>query len=111
MLKGLGDLTNLMKNAREIQSKVESLKEALAETETEGLGGGGLVRIRGRGDGTVLSVSIADELIAKADRQMIEDLTLAALTHFQQKLTDLRKEKLSELTGGLGLPPGLNLGL
>ncbi|MCA9440840.1 MAG: YbaB/EbfC family nucleoid-associated protein, partial [Candidatus Omnitrophica bacterium] len=51
MLKGLGDLANIMKNAKDIQSKVEEMKNSLAELEVEGLGGGGLVRIKGKGDG------------------------------------------------------------
>jgi nucleoid-associated protein EbfC len=111
MLKGLGDLANLMKNAKEIQGKVESLKESLAQIEAEGLGGGGLVRVKGRGDGTVVSVTIDEELAKKGDRQMLEDLTLAAFNSFQQALADVRKEKMADLTGGLGLPQGMDFGL
>ena len=111
MLKSLGDLTNLMKSAREIQGKVEALRSSLAQTEVEGLGGGGLVRIKGRADGVVLSISFDESLAKSGDRQMLEDLTLAAVNHFQRKLIDVRKEKLSELTGGLELPPGMDIGL
>jgi len=111
MLKGLGDLANLMKNAREIQSKVEEMKNSLAEIEVEGLGGGGLVRIRGKGDGTIVSLTFDEATYAKGDRELMEDLVMAAFNHFNQRLNEIRKEKISEVTGGLGLPGGMDFGL
>jgi hypothetical protein len=111
MLKGFGDLANLIKNARDIQQKVETLKSSLAEVPAEGISGGGLVRIRGRGDGTVLSVVLDEATVKSGDKEMLEDLVLTALNSFNQNLAALRKEKISELTGGLGLPPGMDFGL
>lgn len=111
MFKGLGDLANLIKGARDVQQKVDALKKSLAEIPAEGAAGGGLVRIRGRGDGTVLDVSIDDLTLKSGDKDMLEDLILAALNSFNQNLAELRKEKFSELTQGLGLPPGMELGL
>jgi DNA-binding YbaB/EbfC family protein len=111
MFKGLGDLANLVKNARDIQQKIESMKQSLAAVTAEGVSGGGLVRIQGRGDGIVLSVNIDPSVFQGGDADMLEDLILAAINSYNQKLADLRKEKLTELTGGMGLPPGLDLGL
>lgn len=111
MLKGFGDLANLMKNARDIQTKVEEMKNSLAVIEVEGLGGGGLVRVKGRGDGTVQSVSFDEETYAKGDRELMEDLVMSAFNQFNQKLNEARKAKLSEITGGLGLPGGMDFGL
>jgi len=111
MLKGLGDIASLMKGAREIQEKMKSFKESLTQVQIEGLGGGGLVRVQGRADGCVLSVVLDEGMVAKGDKAMIEDLTLAAVNSFQQKVGEIRKEKLTELTGGIGLPPGMDLPL
>lgn len=111
MFKGLGDLASLVKNARDIQQKIESMKQSLANTTAEGVSGGGLVRIQGRGDGTVLSVTIDPATVQSGDIDMLEDLILAAINSFNLKLADLRKEQLTELTGGMGLPPGLDLGI
>ncbi|MCA9414322.1 MAG: YbaB/EbfC family nucleoid-associated protein [Candidatus Omnitrophica bacterium] len=111
MLKGLGDLANIMKNAKDIQSKVEEMKNSLAELEVEGLGGGGLVRIKGKGDGTITSLTFDEATFAKSDKQLMEDLTLAAFNNFNEKLNEKRKEKISEVTGGLGLPAGMDFGL
>ncbi len=111
MFKGLGDLASLVKNARDIQQKIESMKQSLANATAEGVSGGGLVRIQGRGDGTVLSVSLDPATVQSGDIDMLEDLVLAAINSFNLKLAEMRKEKLAELTGGMGLPPGLDLGL
>lgn len=111
MFKGLGDLANLMKNAQEIKGKLEGFKTTLASIEVEGASGGGMVRIKGRGDGTVLSVEIDEATVAKADRALLQDLLMAAMNHFQEKLNEARKEKMTELSGEMGLPPGMDLGL
>ncbi len=111
MLKGLGDIANLMKNARDIQSKVEEMKKSLADIEVEGLGGGGLVRMKGKGDGTITSLSFDEATFAKGDQELMEDLVLAAFNNYNQKLNEMRKDKISEVTGGLGLPEGMDFGL
>ena len=111
MLKGFGDLANLMKNARDIQSKVEEMKASLTELDVEGLGGGGLVRIKGKGDGTIRSLTFDEATFSKGDKELMEDLALAAFNNFNQKLSQARKEKIAEVTGGLGLPAGMDFGL
>lgn len=111
MFKGLGDLAGLVKNARDIQEKVQTLKASLAEAMAEGVSGGGLVRIQGKGDGTILAVRIDEQTAKGGDVDLLQDLVLAAINNYNQKLAELRREKLSELTGGLGLPPGFDLGL
>lgn len=111
MFKGLGDLSNIMKNARDIQGKIEELRQSLAAVAVEGSAGGGMVKIQGRGDGTVTAVLFDDGMVAKGDKAMLEDLTQSAIHSFQEKVNDVRKEKLSEMTGGLNLPPGFDFGL
>jgi len=109
MLKGFGDVANLIKNARQIQDQVSTLKETLAKFEAEGVAGGGLVRIKGRGDGVILSVHIDEQTFSDGDHSMLEDLVAAAINSYQEKLTALRKDKLGELAKGMGLPPGMDL--
>ena len=111
MFKSLGDLGNLMKSARDIQGKIEEFKQTLAQIPVEGSAGGGMVKIQGRADGTVTAVVFEETMIAKGDKAMLEDLTQSAIHAFQEKVNDVRKSKLSELTGGLNLPPGLDFGL
>ena len=111
MFKGLGDLTNLMKSAQDIQGKIEEFKKSLSETPVEAMAGGGMVKIQGRADGTVISVVFEEAMVSKGDKAMLEDLTQSAIHAFQEKINDIRKEKLSEMTGGLNLPPGMDLGL
>lgn len=111
MFKGFGDIAGLIKNARDIQQKIEELKSSLGTIPVEGVSGGGLVRIQGRGDGTILSVKLDPATVQSGDVEMLEDLVQAALAAFQNNMTAARKEKVSELTGGLNLPPGLDLGL
>jgi DNA-binding YbaB/EbfC family protein len=111
MFKGIGDLAGLVKNAREIQLKLDTLRQSLAEETAEGVAGGGMVRIQGKGDGTVLAVNLDRSLVQAGDAEMLEDLVLTAMNSFNQKLADLRREKVIELTGGMGLPPGFDLGL
>jgi hypothetical protein len=70
-----------------------------------------MVKIQGRGDGTVTAVVFDEGMVAKGDKAMLEDLTQSALHAYQEKVNEARKEKLSELTGGLNLPPGFDFGL
>jgi DNA-binding YbaB/EbfC family protein len=100
-----------MKSAREIQGKIEDFKGTLSQTPVEALSGGGMVRIQGRADGTVTSVVFDEKTFQTGDQAMLEDLIQSAFNAFQQKVGEVRKEKLGELTGGLNLPPGMDLGL
>jgi DNA-binding YbaB/EbfC family protein len=111
MFKGLSDLAGLMKNAQEIKGKLETFKASLAETPVEGMSGGGMIRIKGRADGTVISVELDEATVSRGDKEMLEDLMAAAMNHFQEKVGEIRKEKMVELSSGLGLPAGMDLGL
>ncbi len=105
-MKNLGAM---MKQAQEMQAKMAEMQERLANTEIEGSSGGGLVRVTLTGKSQVRKVKIDPSLIADGDVDVIEDLILAAFNDARGKIEAMLAEKMSELTGGLPLPPDLQL--
>ena len=104
-MKGLGQL---MKQAQQMQANVEKAQAELAALEVEGQSGGGMVKIRITCKHEVRSVSIEDSLFGD-DKDMLEDLIVAALNDANRKIEATVQERMSALTGGLQLPPGMKL--
>ncbi|MEE9544033.1 MAG: YbaB/EbfC family nucleoid-associated protein [Rhodospirillales bacterium] len=105
-MKNLGAM---MKQAQEMQAKMAEMQERLANTEIEGSSGGGLVRVTLTGKSQVRKVKIDPSLMADGDVEVIEDLVVAAFNDARGKIETMLAEKMSELTGGLPLPPDLQL--
>ncbi len=105
-MKNLGAM---MKQAQEMQTKMAEMQESLAVMEAEGASGGGMVRVRLNGKSEVLAVSIDPGLMVPDDREVLEDLIVAAFKDAKSKVETMVQEKMSELTGGLKLPPGMQL--
>ncbi len=99
-LLGLGDL---MKKAQQMQAEMERL---LGERRVEGSAGGGMVTAVANGRGELISLRIDPEA-AGEDREMLQDLVVAAVNDALHKARDLMAQEVARLTGGLGLPPGL----
>jgi DNA-binding YbaB/EbfC family protein len=93
-----------MKQAQEIGGKMQALQEELKVKRATGAAGGGLVEVEVNGLGDVLGVRIDPALIAKGDREMIEDLLPAAINAAQRKAKQLHAEAMQALTGGIPLP-------
>jgi nucleoid-associated protein EbfC len=107
VFKGLGNLANLpalLKQAQEMGTKMQALGEELKTKRASGSSGGGLVEVEVNGVGEVLAVRIDPTLIAKQDREMIEDLLPAAFNAAAQKAKQLHAEAMASLTGGMQLP-------
>lgn len=104
-MKGLGQL---MKQAQQMQASVEKAQAELAALEVEGQSGGGMVKIRITCKHEVRGVSIEDSLFGD-DKDMLEDLIVAALNDANRKIEAAVQERMSALTGGLQLPPGMKL--
>ena len=104
MSGSFGDMGNLLKQAQEMQRKLDEARAKLKSEVVEGTGGGGVVRAEVNGDGEVLAVHIDEKVVASGDRSMIEDLVLAALRDGIGQAERLRKERMSAVTGGLNLP-------
>lgn len=104
-MAGLGDM---MKQAREMQEKMASLQAELAEMTVTGESGAGMVRVTMTGRHDVRDVTIDPSLIGD-DKDMLEDLLAAAVNDAVRRVEQAHQEKMSELTSGMALPPGMKL--
>ncbi len=102
------DLGSLMKQAQKMQSQMQKAQEELASLEVTGEAGGGMVRLRMTCKHEVRQVSIDPALLGD-DREMLEDVLVAAFNDALRKVERTVQEKLGGVTAGLGLPPGLKL--
>ena len=103
-----GGLGNLMKQAQKMQADMQKAQEELANIEVNGAAGGGLVKVVMTGKHEVRRVTIDDSLLAD-DKDMLEDLVAAAMNDAVHKLEAVSQEKMSGMTAGLNLPPGIKL--
>lgn len=103
------NLTDMMKQAQALQSRMQDLQAELDMAEVEGTSGGGLVRVTMTGKGVVKSVSIAPELMKEDEREILEDLIVAAASDAKTKAEHLATEKMKSIAGGLPIPPGFGL--
>ena len=103
------DLMKMMKQAQEIQGRMQKMQEDLAGLEVEGQSGAGLVRVTLNGKFEARAIKIDPSLIKPDEREILEDLILAAFQDAKSKAEAAAQAKMQELTGGLQLPPGLKL--
>ena len=101
-LDGLGDI---MKQAQQMQEKMQNLQEEIARSEVQGEAGAGLVKITMTGRHDVKRVSIDDSLFGE-DKEVLEDLIAAAVNDAVRRVEQNQKDKMAELTAGMPLPPG-----
>lgn len=104
-----GQLGNLMRQAQQMQENMKRLQDELAKAEVTGESGAGLVKVTLSGKHQAHRVQI-DPAALKEDKEFLEDLVAAAINDAEQKVEALAREKMAQATGGLNLPPGLNLG-
>ena len=105
----MADFLGLMKQAAELKSKMESMQAELDQIEVTGTSGGGLVSVTLSGKGEMNSVKIDDTLIKPSEKEIVEDLIVAAHADARRKAETLLQEKMKDVTGGLPLPPGMKL--
>ena len=103
------DLMKMMKQAQEIQGRIQQMQEDLASLLVEGQSGGGLVKVTLNGKMEARGVKLDPSLLKPEDAEMLEDLILAAFQDAKTKAEQASQAKMQELTGGLPLPPGLKL--
>jgi nucleoid-associated protein EbfC len=106
----MADFLGMMKQAAQLQSKMQAMQDELGQVEVEGISGGGLVSVRMTAKMEVKSVKIDPSLIKPDEGEILEDLLVTALGDARRKAEAAMQEKMASLTGGLGLPPGLGLG-
>ena len=103
------DLMSMMKQAKELQERMQQMQAELDTVEVEGASGGGLVSVRVTAKGETKAVRIDPSLMKADEVEILEDLLVAALGDARVKAERVMQEKMSALTGGLPLPPGLKL--
>ncbi|MCL5042322.1 MAG: YbaB/EbfC family nucleoid-associated protein [Gammaproteobacteria bacterium] len=103
-----GGMAGLMKQAQEMQEKMQKMQQELANAEVTGQSGAGMVSVVMNGRHDVRRVSIDDRLMSE-DKEIIEDLVAAAFNDAVRKLEQHNQEKMSGLTAGMNLPDGFKM--
>lgn len=103
------NLMDMMKQAKQLQEKMAEMQEAVAEITQTGTAGAGLVTVTLNGKGVMTEVKIDPSLLQESEREMLEDLIVAAHADAKAKTEEVLQSKMQELAGGLPLPPGLKL--
>ena len=105
---GKGGMGNIMKQAQQMQDKMQKLQEELAQMEVVGEAGAGLVKVTMTGGHSVRRVALDDSLL-EDDKELLEDLMAAAINDAVRRIEELNKTRMGELTGGMQLPPGFKM--
>ena len=103
------DIMGLMKQAQAMQTKMQDLQSEMERLEVEGQSGGGLVRVTLTAQGALRSLDIDASLMKPEEKEIVEDLIVAAHADARKKAEALREEKMRAVTAGLPLPPGMKL--
>lgn len=103
------DIMGLMKQAKEMQAKMEAMQSEIADLRAEGVSGGGLVKVVLDGKGVMVTIEIDPSLAGEEEMGIVEDLVMAAHNDAKEKLEVATAEKSRELTAGLPIPPGMKL--
>jgi nucleoid-associated protein EbfC len=105
----MADFMGLMKQAAQLQSKMQALQAELDAIQVEGSAGGGMVTVTLSAKGDLKGVKIDDSLLKASEKEILEDLLVAAHADARRKAEGVMQEKMKAVTGGLPLPPGMTL--
>ncbi|ASM73571.1 MULTISPECIES: YbaB/EbfC family nucleoid-associated protein [Roseobacteraceae] len=108
-LGGLGDMAGMMKKAKEMQDKMAQMQDELQNVMVTGESGAGLVKATATAKGDLTALEIDPSIFNSDDKEVVEDLILAAIKDAQAKAAEKSQEELSKMTEGLGLPAGMKL--
>ena len=103
------DLMGIMKQAQAMQEKMASIQTELDTVEVTGASGGGAVHVTMTAKGLVKGIRIDPSLLVADEREILEDLLVAAMNDARGKAEQTAQERMAELTKGLPLPPGMKL--
>ncbi len=112
MFKGLGalgDMAGMMKKAQEMQTKMAEMQEDLAKLTVVGEAGAGLVKATATAKGELTALDIDPSIFSGDDKEVVEDLILAAIKDAQAKAAQKSQDEMKQLTDGLGLPADMKL--
>ena len=103
------NIGNMMKQAQELQKKLSDVQEKLKSIEVEGTSGGGMVKVISNAKGDIKRIMINDSLFKPEEKEITEDLIVAAINDAKQKGEVASQEEMKNITGGLPLPPGMKM--
>jgi len=106
----MADFLGMMKQAAQLQSKMQAMQEELGNVEVEGSAGGGLVSVRMTAKMDVKGIKIDPSLMKPEETEILEDLLVTAHADARRKAELAMQEKMQAITGKLGLPPGFGFG-
>lgn len=105
----MNNLEDIMAMAQNVQSELAKAQEGLDQIEVEGAAGGGLVKVRASAKGRIIGVEIDESLLQPSEKQMVEDLVVAALNDARTKADAASNAEMAKFSSGLPLPPGFKL--
>lgn len=108
-LGGLGDMAKMMKSAQEMQAKMAQLQDDLEHITVVGESGAGLVKASATAKGDLTGLDIDPSIFVASEKEMVEDLILAAVKDAQGKAQQRAQSEMAKLTEGLGLPADFKL--
>ena len=103
------DFMGMMKKAAQLQAKMQEMQSELDSVTVDGTAGGGMVTVTLSGKSDLKGVSIDPSLLKPEEKEILEDLLVAAHADARRKAETVMQEKMKDITGGLPLPPGLKL--
>lgn len=103
------DISQIMRQAQQMQAKINEAQKKLEAMEVEGTAGGGMVRLRVSGKNALLSIAIDPSLMVADEREILEDLIKAAHDDARRKLETAQNDEMKGLSGGLGILPGFKM--
>ena len=105
----MNNFKDMMEKAASMQKKMQEMQDSLSNLEVEGTSGGGMVKIIMNCKNEVKKINIDPSIIKQDEKTMMEDLIVAALNDAKSKAEEKTQDKMKELSGGLGLPPGMKM--
>lgn len=102
-------IEEIMAMAQNVQAELQKAQDSLDTIEVEGVSGGGLVKVRASAKGRIIGLQIDDQLVDLAEKQMLEDLIVAAFNDARGKADAASGAEMSKMTSGIPLPPGFKL--
>jgi hypothetical protein len=109
MFGGKGGMGNLMKQAQQMQDRMQKMQEEIGNMEITGESGAGLVKVTITGSHSVRRVEIDPSLMEEDEKEMLEDLIAAAFNDASRRIEETQKERMAGVTGGMQMPPGFKM--
>ena len=104
MTTGIGGMGNLLKQAQDMQARISKIQEELGQKTVEGSAGGGMVQVTVNGHMNLTAIKIEPAALSGEEKDMLEDLILAAVNDGMRKARDMVSAEMSKITGGFKIP-------